>query len=391
MSGGRSMFIAGVVAEYNPFHNGHKYHLQQTREMGADHIAVVMSGDAVQRGDVAVYSKYDRAEIAIDQGADLVIELPAPYSCSSAQIFALNAVRLFAGLGEGVVNAISFGCACASAELLEKAQNECEKLSDSDVFKEFISSGLSYPAAMQAAAEQSCSDIKNVLSDANNILGIEYINAAKTEAPWIKLMCIQRSGVLHDDLEISDGFASATMIRNMIRMGADLSSVVPQLPDSEPAYLDNMEKALLFRLITADEDLVEELPFITQSLENKFFKAVQSGPRSVAAFEELVKSRDITMARIRRMVMHLALGINAQDMSIPVPYGRILAMNSRGAEILSAAKNRTLSYDTSLSKLETDNDCRRVAQLECNAVRLREMCAGQKPQNEYTRKFVMRK
>ena len=386
MSGGRSMFIAGVVAEYNPFHNGHKYHLQQTREMGADHIAVVMSGDAVQRGDVAVYSKYDRAEIAIDQGADLVIELPAPYSCAMAGYFADGAVRILGQLG---IDALCFGS--ASAELLEKAQNECEKLSDSEVFKELISSGLSYPAAMQAAAEQSCSDIKNVLSDANNILGIEYINAAKTEAPWIKLMCIQRSGALHDDLEISDGFASATMIRNMIRIGADLSSVVPQLPDSEPAYLDNMEKALLFRLITADEDLVEELPFITQSLENKFFKAVQSGPRSVAAFEELVKSRDITMARIRRMVMHLALGINAQDMSIPVPYGRILAMNSRGAEILSAAKNRTLSYDTSLSKLETDNDCRRVAQLECNAVRLREMCAGQQPQNEYTRKFVMRK
>lgn len=97
------------------------------------------------------------------------------------------------------------------------------------------------------------------------------------------------------------------------------------------------------------------------------------------------------MARIRRMVIHLALGINAQDMQIPVPYARILAMSSKGTDILSAAVSRILNYDTSLSKLETDNDCRRVAQLECNAVRLREMCAGQLPQNEYTRKFVIRK
>ena len=390
-SGGGEMHIAGVVAEYNPFHNGHRYHLEKTREMGADRIVVVMSGDVVQRGDVAIYSKYDRAQIAIDQGADLVIELPAPYSCSCAQVFALNAMRLFAGLGEGVVNSISFGCACASAELLEKAQSECEKLSDSEVFKELISSGLSYPAAMQAAAEKNCSDIKNVLNDANNILGIEYINAAKSVAPWIKLMCIQRSGALHNDLEVSDGFASATMIRKMIKLGSDLSSVVPQLPQSEPAFIENMDKALLFRIITADEDLIEELPFITKSLENRFFKAVQSGPKSVAKFEESVKSRDITMARIRRMVIHLALGINAQDMQIPVPYARILAMSSKGTDILSAAGSRTLNYDTSLSKLETDNDCRRVAQLECNAVRLREMCAGQLPQNEYTRKFVIRK
>lgn len=381
------MFVAGVVAEYNPFHNGHKYHLEQTRKLGADHIVVVMSGDAVQRGDIAVFSKYERAAVAVQQGADLVIELPAPYSCSSAQVFAENAVRLFAGLGENVVNAISFGCACASAELLEKAQNECEKLSDSDEFKELMASGMSYPKAMQTAAEKNCPDIRNVLRDANNILGIEYMRSAKQLAPWIKFMCIPRSGVLHDDLETSGDFASAAMIRKMISLGSDLSSFVPQVPSGAPANLACMDKALLFRLITADEDLVEELPFMTKSLENRFFKAVQSGPSTVARFEELVKSRDITMARIRRLVMHLALGINDQDMHIPVPYGRILAMNNAGAEILAAASHRTINYDPSLIKLEADNDCRRVAQLECNAVRLREMCAGEPAQNEYTRKF----
>lgn len=385
------MHVAGVVAEYNPFHNGHKYHLEQTGKMGADHIVVVMSGDAVQRGDVAVYSKYERAQIALKHGADLVLELSAPYSCAPAQVFAENAVRLLAGFGEGVVNSISFGCACDNAQLLEKAQQRCAQLEDSEQFKELISEGLSYPAAMQKAAESDCEDIKNILSDANNVLAIEYIKAAKQFAPWIKLMCVERSGVFHDDMEVNGDLASATLVRKMIRYKTDLSKLVPELPDCEPAFLDNMDKALLFRIITADEDLVEELPFMSQSLANRFYKTVQKCPQSVAEFESLIKSKDITMARIRRMVMHLALGICELDMHVPVPYGRILALNEKGAQILAAAKNRTLEYDTSLSKLEKDIDSRRVAMLECNAVRLREICAGDEFSNEYTRKIVLTK
>ena len=385
------MFTAGVVAEYNPFHNGHKYQLEQTRKQGADHIVVVMSGDAVQRGDVAVYSKYDRAQIALRNGADLVIELSAPYSCAPAQVFAENAVRLLAGLGEGVVNAVSFGCACDNAKLLEKAQETCAELEDCEQFKELISSGLSYPAAMQKAAENECDEVKDILSDANNVLAIEYIKAAKKFAPWISLMCVQRNGTFHDDMEINGDYASASLIRKMLKYSNKLDKLVPELPDASPAYLINMDKALLFRIMTADEDLVDELPFMTQSLANRFFKAVQKCPQSVAEFENLIKSKDITMARIRRMIMHLALGICDLDMKVSVPYGRILALNERGAEILAAAKNRTLSYDTSLSKLETDIDCRRVAMLEGNAVRLREICSGDEFSNEYTRKIVLTK
>lgn len=385
------MYVAGVVAEYNPFHNGHKYHLEQTRQQGADHIVVVMSGDAVQRGDVAIYSKYERAQIALKNGADLVIELSAPYSCAPAQIFAQSAVSLLAGFGEGVVNTISFGCACDNAQLLERAQERCAALEDSEQFKQLISSGLSYPAAMQKAAENDCDDIKDILNDANNVLAVEYIKAAKAFAPWIKLMCVKRSGTFHDDMEVNGDLASATLIRKMIRYKTDLSKLVPELPDSLPAFLDNMDKALLFRLMTADEDLVEELPFMSESLENRFFKAVQKCPQSVGEFESLIKSKDITMARIRRLIMHLALGICEQDMYVPVPYGRILALNEKGAEILAAAKNRTIDYDTSLSKLEKDIDCRRVAMLECNAVRLREICAGDEFSNEYTRKIVLTK
>lgn len=389
--GGGVMFVAGVIAEYNPFHNGHKYHLEQTAAQGADHIVAVMSGDVVQRGDVAIYSKYERAQIALKYGADLVLELSAPYSCAPAQVFAENAVRLLAGLGEGVVNAISFGCACDNEKLLEMAQEECEKLEDSDDFKQLLAQGLSYPAAMQRAVEKNCAEIKDILSDANNVLAIEYIKAAKRLAPWIKLLCVQRSGTFHDDMEINGDLASAMLIRKMIRYRKDLSKLVPELPSAEPAFLDSMDKSLIFRLMTADEDLVHELPFMSESLENRFFKAVEKCPKSVQEFEDLIKSRDITMARIRRLVMHLALGICDADMHVPVPYARVLALNERGREILAISKKRTLEYDTSLSRLESNIDCRRVAMLECNAVRLRELCAGDEFKNEYTRKIVLTK
>jgi predicted nucleotidyltransferase len=204
-------------------------------------------------------------------------------------------------------------------------------------------------------------------------------------------MCVERSGVFHDDMEVNGDLASATLIRKMIRYKTNLSKLVPELPDSAPSYLDNMDKALLFRIMTADEDLVEELPFMTQSLANRFYKAVQKCPQSVAEFESLIKSKDITMARIRRMIMHLALGICDLDMHISVPYGRILALNDRGAQILACAKNRTLEYDTSLARLEKNDCSKRTAFLECNAVRLREVCAGVSFSNEYKRKIVITK
>ena len=149
------MVTVGVVAEYNPFHNGHKYQLEQARKMGATHIVCVMSGTAVQRGDIAVFSKYDRANAALKNGADLVIELPCPYSCAGAEIFAKSAVSLLGGLGENVVNGISFGCESDDIDMLNKAAEISQKLKDSQEVRQFLSEGMTYPQALKAAAEKT--------------------------------------------------------------------------------------------------------------------------------------------------------------------------------------------------------------------------------------------
>ena len=357
------MFAAGIVAEYNPFHNGHKYHIEQTKKMGADHIVVILSGDAVQRGDTAVFSKYDRAQMAIDQGADLVIELAAPYSCAPAQVFALNAVRLLAGFGENVIQAISFGCECADPDKLNSTADLIGRLEESDRFKELISAGLTYPQVVSIVAQEMSEDVKDILSDANNVLGIEYIRA----------------------------FANATLLRDRLKHGEDISSFVPQLPEVPAAFIRKADKALLYKIISADKKTVENCPFVTQSIINRFNKAIMQCPGSLDELAELIKSKDITMSRVRRFLIHIALGVTHKDMLTPVPYGRILALNGKGARVLVKAKNRSIDYDTSLARLEKNDECKRVAFLECNAVRLRELCSDVSFSNEYKRKIVITK
>ncbi|RGF94246.1 hypothetical protein DXA02_03825 [Ruminococcus sp. AM54-1NS] len=145
------MKIAGIVAEYNPFHNGHKYQIQATRQAGAEGIVAVMSGDCVQRGSAAVFSKYDRAQAAIRNGADLVIELPCPFSCSNSEVFARSAVRLLAGLGENVVTTLSFGCESGDKNALEQAAEISAMLENSQQVRELLSQGKTYPQAMYEA------------------------------------------------------------------------------------------------------------------------------------------------------------------------------------------------------------------------------------------------
>ena len=385
------MFAAGIVAEYNPFHNGHKYHIEQTKKQGADHIVVILSGDAVQRGDVAVCSKYDRAQMAIDQGADLVIELPAPYSCAPAQVFALNAVRLLGGFGENVIRSMSFGCECADTDKLESAADLISELEHSERFKELIADGLTYPQAVSMAAQELSEDIKDILSDANNVLGIEYIRAARAVAPWLRTICIKRKGAGHGDDKVYNEFANATFLRERVRSGEDISSFVPTVPQGPAAFISRSDRTILYKIMSADEKSVQSCPFVTQSLINRLNKAIARCPGSMDELAELIKSKDVTMSRVRRFLMHIALGITQKDMLTPVPYGRILALNRKGAQVLVSAKNRTLEYDTSLARLEKNDCSKRTAFLECNAVRLREVCAGVSFSNEYKRKIVITK
>jgi len=381
------MVTAGIIAEYNPFHNGHKYHIEETRRAGATHIAVVMSGTAVQRGDVAVMSKYLRAKQAVKYGADLVIELPAPYSCSGGEIFASAAVKLLAGLGEGVVNMLSFGCECSDITRLEAAADISDSLASSDEVKRLVSSGMSYPAAVAAAAGHEAGD---VFSSPNNVLAVEYIKSIKKYAPWISPCAICRKGAQHDSFEHVKGFASATYIRDLIFKGEDHSSFVPEAVEFDPSFLEYAEKVIMYSVMTADKDVLLRTPDISENLANRFIKA-RNGCRSAAEFLAALKSKNVTLARIRRALICLVLGIKKEDLQ-PPPYGRILAFNRRGQEILALSKNRTVAYGTSLKRLEELSVfAARISEIERRAVVLRDMCVNKKPNftNEYTVKIKL--
>lgn len=383
------LLTAGVVAEYNPFHNGHKYQLEQAKKQGAEAVVCVMSGDTVQRGDIAAFSKYERAKAALQNGADLVIELPCPYSCSNGEVFAKNAVRLLAGLGENVVNFISFGCETDDIEKLKKCADFSKAVSDNADVKKYHSMGFTYPQAVSLVSKGFLSaDESEILNKPNNILAIEYIKACELYAPWIKPMPILRKGVSHDSEEVSDNFVSASKIREMILNNYDTGKFMPYEFKSNFADISRVSQTLVFKILTSSRKEISDLPDMNNNLENRFFEVIKSKPNNYFDIISGLKTRNITLARIRRMMIHLALGVRSEDIR-QVPYGRILGLNDKGREILKKSKGRQLlKYDTSLKKLEKVSEyAKRVSFLEQNAVILRSLSAGEKIENEYTHKI----
>lgn len=381
------MLTAGVVAEYNPFHKGHKYQLEMTRAAGATHIVAIMSGSAVQRGDIAVFSKYERASAAVKNGADLVIELPCPYSCSNGEVFARSAVELLAGLG--AVDMLSFGCECGDISLLERGAEISEELKNSQSVRDSLSAGLSYPLAVAKAAGEQSAELSELFRKPNNTLAVEYIKSAKKLAPNMKFLAVSRNSVGHDSDTAQGEFASASYIRGLICAEEDYGNFVPESYDGRAYSLGNLDRILTYKIMTAEYEELIDLPDMNDKLVNRFISLREAGVTSAAEFAENFKSRDITLARVRRMLIHLALGVRRRDI-FPVPYGRILAFNERGREILANAENRTLLYDTSLKKLErSSSQAQRISQLERNAVRLQELATELKPEfsNEYRRKI----
>nr|MCR5123429.1 nucleotidyltransferase family protein [Ruminococcus sp.] len=219
-----AMYTAGIVAEFDPFHKGHEYLLKQARERGATHIAVVMSGAAVQRGEIAVCSKHERAEKALRCGADLVIELPAPFSCSMAEYFAGAAVRI---LGQLNIDALCFGSEVDNADNIIGAARAVDELSDSAAVKSLLAEGLSYPAAVHAVtAEKFGGETAAALGTPNSTLGVEYVRALMKNGVAADILPIKRVGAGHD--KRGGDYPSGSELRERLMRGEDISGGVPE-------------------------------------------------------------------------------------------------------------------------------------------------------------------
>lgn len=359
------MNICGIICEYNPFHNGHKYHIEQTkRAFDATHVVGVMSGNFTQRGDAALVDKYKRTETALKNGVDLVIELPAAYALGSAEQFAYGAVYLLNALG--CVNMISFGSESGDINALREAAGAVLYAQETDDLAIFMKNGLSYPAALQKTIGKFYTDdVIETLACPNNTLAVEYIKALDSIASPIKPVTVKRCAAAHDSETSAPkgNILSASQLRKMAEAGEDISLYAPECDFSETASVTRLETAILSKLRGMNKSALEKTPNVLMGLENRIQRAACVAT-SLNELYFLVKTKRYTLARIRRIILSAFLGITKNDLQIPPSYVRILGMNGKGKEILAEAKCG-LPINTSLSQLaKTGDNAKKQAKLE---------------------------
>lgn len=342
------MRITGVVAEYNPFHSGHEYQLRMARRLsGCDCIAVVMSGNYVQRGEPAIIDKFKRAEAAIYGGADIVIELPMPFSCQNAEMFAHAAIMELKKLN---VDSISFGCETYNVRLLKKIALLQLTPGFNNYIKEEMKKGLSYPNAMSNALKFILNEEAEAVYSPNNVLAVEYIKSAVKLNLELQYYPVKRVGMAHNDTEISGLFHSATAIRNAIMEGSfdnlmlteKSTELIKKFCKEHKKYniLNNYRDYLYYKIITCDD--LEEIYEINEGLNNKIISQVYKH-ETIDEFIMSLKSKRYTYSKLRRSLLNILLGIKKVDiiniMSTNDKYVKVLAFNNTGRKAIKNAVN----------------------------------------------------
>ena len=376
------MKVSGIIAEYNPFHKGHQWQISQLRRSGVTHIAVVMGGNFLQRGDAALAEKHLRAQMALQGGADRVIELPLPYACAGAQRFAFGGVALLDALG--CVDELCFGSECGDMPLLRQAARAVDNPGVKLCQSRLLADGFTFAKARQLAVEESVSPaLAKLLSQPNNILGLEYLRQIDEQGSSLLPVTLPRQGAEHDAGQATGDFASASFIRTLIRHEeweqaarylTDHSAALLRraLQDGAvPASLSRLETAVLARLRTMPLEEYASLPDLSEGLENRLYEAVRSA-RSLSHLLELCKTKRYPLARLRRLVLAAFLGLDGQLCHTPPPYIRVLGFSSRGRELLGVMKSTArLPVSPSLVRLtETGQTAAVFAALEAKSTDL---------------------
>ncbi len=326
------MVTGALICEYNPFHNGHKYMLDEMRKDGCDCIVAVMSGSFTQRGDVAVFSKFSRAKSALTNGADMVVELPCVFAVSSAQRFAKGGCEIIKAL-KGV-NRVYFGSESGDISLLKKASDATDDPQVNEKVKAFMSEGDYYPVALQKAVKEICgNEYAEILSSPNNTLGIEYIKALKGSN--IEVRTIMRTGVDHDSEDTTDTIASASKIRELISENIDYTPFTPDANAHNPAFFDFGERAVLFKLRELTAEDFENIPDVCEGLHNRI-SAVSKSKNNMEDILSEIKTKRYTHSRLRRILTCALLGIRKEHQNISTPYIRVLGFNCVGEQFLKS-------------------------------------------------------
>lgn len=356
------MKIAGLIVEYNPFHNGHLYHIKQAKAISnADMVIVVMSGNFVQRGAPAFMPKHLRAQAALEAGADIIIELPVCYATGSAEYFAMGAVALLNSLN--CVDSICFGSECGDYALLEEIAEVIihEPSEYKTSLKENLKSGMSYPAARQNALEVFLQDDAKaqIIQSPNNILGLEYIKALHQSKSSMKGYTIKRKCSSYHDKTLNNSLSSASAIRELFsRDTLCFSDLKEQVPPSSfkiltkgyakryPVYKNDFSLLIKYLLLNETSDSLTKYADMSTDLANRIINS----RNEYVDFEQfcmLLKTRELTHARISRALIHMLLNIHKEDIDSfvqngPIFYARILGFRTASSEILKILKEQSL-------------------------------------------------
>ncbi|MGI6426695.1 MAG: nucleotidyltransferase [Natronincolaceae bacterium] len=362
------MDILGLITEYNPFHNGHLYHLNTSKRItDATHTVAVMSGNFLQRGEPAILHKWERAKMAVRSGVDLVIELPTLYACSTAELFAYGAVSLLDSLE--AVNYISFGSEIGDIGLLSKIADILAKPPPhfSIILKNYVNLGFTFPVARSKAMveylkkTEHCNIdelvlIDDIMKSSNNILGIEYLKAIKQLDSTIVPRTVSRKMTCYSDKKISDiPIASATAIRKHIFSGKPLSDISHVIPNSTfnillsnikaglaPISDTDFERSVFTILRRSNPGNIRNVFDVVEGLENKIYRCA-ARMDTLEGLHDCIKSKRYTTTRLQRILTHILLNISKDDISYcndngGPQYARILAFNTKGREILRVLK-----------------------------------------------------
>ncbi|WP_226578445.1 nucleotidyltransferase [Halobacillus litoralis] len=353
------MNSCGLIVEYNPFHNGHLYHLEESKKHAdADCIIAIMSGNFLQRGEPAIMDKWHRAEAALRQGADLVLELPFLYAVQHSDFFSKGAVQTLAELG---VDTICFGSENGRIHAFTKAFDHLQAHQDTyeATVRTYLNEGYSFPEASRLGYEAIEFPTDTIdLSQPNNILGYSYVKQMLTYSPSVKPLTISRKDNHYHDETITGTIASATSIRKeMLGKQEVTDKAASSIPSTTEELLDQYKETqglwhnweayfhlLQYKLLTTDEQTLRGFHGVDEGLEYRLKRAI----KEAATFEEFitaVKTKRYTWTRLQRTLAHILVGTDKQQAGgllreSPPPYARVLGMNDIGKKYLKTAKKQ---------------------------------------------------
>ena len=384
------MKISGIIAEYNPLHNGHLFHINKTKELtNSDLIIAVISGNFNQRGIPSVVDKWEKTKMALNNGIDIVLELPAVYSLSSAEFFSHGSVSLLNSLG--IVDSICFGSEVGDIDFLEEVST---LLADEphlfkSLLKDELDKGLTFPRARSLALIHYLNEEKyyseenlvNHLNSSNNILAIEYLKSLKRLNSNIIPYTIKREGGAYNSTNLNNIFSSATSIRSILKSNASMEQLASHVPSS--VYIDMLELKnknynfpfdymmypyIKYKAITSNKNYLQLIPDASEGLHNRILKSFEEAKNYEECINK-IKSKRYTYTRISRILCQYFLGFYEYDTlemrRNPCPYARILGFTKNGAKALKSIKSN--SSIPIYSKLPKDINPTLKLDLQCTS------------------------